>query len=104
MRTVRLGRENRVAHAHLGADQASPVRKVGDAELLGALQQVREIEIDDVIADQQIRVAPAKKITPVPKQFPLILKTQDVSADDRSARIERPHGSNNRFIAPLLGD
>ena len=62
--------------------------KVGDLQCLGSVQQIGQVEIGDIVADQHVGVDFLDKLAPFQKKVTLVLELKNLRADDMRASIE----------------
>ena len=103
-RAVGFAGEGGVLHAQLAADHPPPVREVLHAQLRRAVNEVREVEVHDVVPDEQVGVGAAEELPPRPQELALVRKAQHVRPDDGRARVEGPDGADRGLVVALAGD
>lgn len=77
--------------------QATEVRERRRLERLGSVNEVGEVKLGDVVADDEVRVDRLDKLAPAREQVGLLLELDDVRADDVGARVEREDVAHERL-------
>ena len=68
----------------------------------GPVYKVGQIEVVDVVAGDDVRVGLADELRPALEQRRLVVVGNDVGADDRRARVEREHVTDERLRFALV--
>lgn len=66
-------------------------------ERLGSVDQVRQVELRDVVADNEIGVDLLDKVAPLDEQVSLVLEVDDVRSDNVRAGVECKDVSDEGF-------
>lgn len=69
-------------------EESAEVREAGDLESLCAVEQVREVEVGRVVADDHVWVDLLDEVGPLLQKLLLLVVRQDLRADDVRARVE----------------
>lgn len=77
--------------------QSAEERKVGDLQRLGAVHEVRDIELTRVVADNDVRVDFFDERAPFREQLLLAGELEHLRPDDVCARVEREDVADERF-------
>lgn len=88
-RAVGFGRECRVAHAHARPRDAAKHGEVGHAQRFRALQQVGQVKVGGVVADDDVGVGFDDQVAPAAQQRRFVLERHDFGARDGGARVQR---------------
>ena len=83
--------EHLVLHPRRHRDQPAEVREPLDLERARAVEEVRQVEVDDVVPRHQVGVALAHELGPRRQHVGLLLERDDLRARDRRARVQREH-------------
>jgi hypothetical protein len=105
---VCLGRKRAVFHGGRVLDDAAQVRKHIDAEGPCSVQQVRQVEVDDVVAGQDVWVHGNDKVAPLLEHADFVFahrvfspELMHVCADDAGTRAQREHILDDRLRLAL---
>mmetsp|Transcript_40056 Transcript_40056/g.69354 ORF Transcript_40056/g.69354 Transcript_40056/m.69354 type:complete len:625 (+) Transcript_40056:680-2554(+) len=101
--------EGGVSHDGLHADQAAQVREAFQLrasllQCLGAVQQVREIEVGDVVASDKIGVTGHHEVTPLHQQVLFSVTADHLRAHDGQTGVESEHVADDGRVRALQRD
>ena len=100
---VNLGEDRRLdagtrehQHDHVLSLDATQQGEVLHAQRLGAVEEVREVEVADVVPSYDVAVGFTDETRPRVQQLVLALKRQNCSAGDGAARPKTKHSPQRR--------
>lgn len=77
--------------------EPSKVGELGRLERLCSVDEVRQIELRDVVADDEVGVHLLDEFLPADEQVGLLLELDDLGADDVGAGVEGKDVANERL-------
>jgi len=69
-------------------EQSTEVRELVDLQRFGSIEEVREIEVGGVVADDHVRIDLLDEVCPALEKLFLGFELENLRTDDVSARVE----------------